>query len=58
MINDALLDQVLHPEQLKITDLRNNLYPISMNEVVSLMKNRPIKSVLPQDHHEITENYK
>jgi len=36
----------------------NNLHPISMNEVVSLMKNRPIKSVLPQDHHEIIENYK
>ena len=36
----------------------NNLCPISMNEVVSLMKNRPIKSVLSQDHHEIIENYK
>lgn len=36
----------------------NNLHPINMNEVVSLMKNRPIKSVLPQDHHEIIENYK
>jgi calcineurin-like phosphoesterase family protein len=36
----------------------NNLHPISMNEVVSLMKNRPTKSVLPQDHHEIIENYK
>jgi calcineurin-like phosphoesterase family protein len=36
----------------------NNLHPISMNEVISLMKNRPIKSVLPQDHHTVLENYK
>jgi calcineurin-like phosphoesterase family protein len=35
----------------------NNLHPISMNEVISLMKNRPIKSVLPQDHHTVLENY-
>ena len=36
----------------------NNLSPINMNEIMSLMKNRPIKSLLPQDHHTILENYK
>lgn len=33
MINDLLLDQVLHPEQLKITDLRNNLYELLIYNV-------------------------
>ena len=36
----------------------NNLYPIDMSEVVSIMKNRPIKSLFKSDHHEIVENYK
>ena len=33
MINDILLDQILHPEQLKITDLRNNLYELLIYNV-------------------------
>jgi len=33
MINDALLDQILHPETLKITDLRNNLYELLIYNV-------------------------
>jgi hypothetical protein len=33
MINDALLNQILHPEQLKITDLRNNLYELLIYNV-------------------------
>jgi len=33
MINDLLLDQILHPEQLKITDLRNNLYELLIYNV-------------------------
>jgi len=33
IINDALLDQVLYPEQLKITDLRNNLYELLIYNV-------------------------
>ena len=36
----------------------NNLYPIDMSEVVSIMKNRSIKSLFKSDHHEIVENYK
>ena len=36
----------------------NNLYPISMNEVLKLMRDRPVKSVFRFDHHEIVENYK
>ena len=35
----------------------NGLYPIDMTEVVSLMKDQPIKSMFNFDHHEITENY-
>jgi calcineurin-like phosphoesterase family protein len=35
----------------------NNLYPIDLSEVVSLMKDQPIKSMFNFDHHEITENY-
>ena len=31
----------------------NNLYPISMDDVLGILRNRPIKKlVLPQDHHE------
>jgi calcineurin-like phosphoesterase family protein len=36
----------------------NNLYPIDMSEVLSIMKNRPVKSLFGKDHHEIVENYK
>jgi len=35
----------------------NKLYPIDMSEVVSIMKDQPIKSMFKFDHHEITENY-
>jgi hypothetical protein len=31
----------------------NNMYPISYEEIMSIMKNRPIKKLsLPKDHHE------
>jgi calcineurin-like phosphoesterase family protein len=36
----------------------NNLYPISINEVLSVMSKQPIKSLFTNDHHEIVENYK
>jgi hypothetical protein len=36
----------------------NNLYPISINEVLSIMSKQPIKSLFINDHHEIVENYK
>jgi hypothetical protein len=36
----------------------NGLYPIEMREVLSIMRNRPIKSMFEFDHHEIVENYK
>jgi calcineurin-like phosphoesterase family protein len=36
----------------------NNLYPISINEVLSIMSKQPIKSLFTNDHHEIVENYK
>jgi len=36
----------------------NNLYPISINEVLSIMSKQPIKSLFINDHHEIIENYK
>ena len=35
----------------------NMLYPIDMSEVLSIMGNRPIKSLFKFDHHEIVENY-
>ena len=35
----------------------NMLYPIDMSEVLSIMRNRPIKSLFEFDHHEIVENY-
>jgi calcineurin-like phosphoesterase family protein len=36
----------------------NGLYPISMNQVLRLMRDQPIKSMFMFDHHEIVENYK
>jgi calcineurin-like phosphoesterase family protein len=36
----------------------NNLYPISLSEIITLMDKQPIKSMLTFDHHEIVENYK
>jgi calcineurin-like phosphoesterase family protein len=36
----------------------NDLKPIEMKEVLRLMRNQPIKSMLEKDHHEIVENYK
>lgn len=36
----------------------NGLYPIDMSEVISIMRNQPIKSMFTFDHHEIIENYK
>ncbi len=36
----------------------NMLYPIQMNEVLHIMKDRPVKSLFKNDHHEIVENYK
>ena len=35
----------------------NELHPISMHKVLSIMKNQPIKSMMVSDHHEIVENY-
>ena len=36
----------------------NGLEPIILNDVLTLMKNQPIKSMMPKDHHEIVENYR
>lgn len=36
----------------------NNLYPIDMSEVLSIMRKQPIKSLFEFDHHEIVENYR
>jgi calcineurin-like phosphoesterase family protein len=36
----------------------NGLNPIILNDVLTLMKNQPIKSMMPNDHHEIVENYR
>ena len=36
----------------------NNLYPIEMRQVLSIMNNQPIKSLFKFDHHEKIENYK
>ena len=36
----------------------NNLYPIDMSEILSIMRDRPVKSLFSKDHHEIVENYK
>jgi calcineurin-like phosphoesterase family protein len=35
----------------------NMLYPIQMSEVLHIMRNKPVKSMLPSDHHEVVENY-
>lgn len=36
----------------------NNLYPIDLSKVLSIMGKQPIKSMFEFDHHEIVENYK
>jgi calcineurin-like phosphoesterase family protein len=36
----------------------NGLNPIILNDVLTLMKNQPIRSMMPNDHHEIVENYR
>lgn len=36
----------------------NDLYPIGLEEILSLMENQPVKSLLTFDHHEVVENYK
>ena len=36
----------------------NDLKPIELREVLILMNNQPIKSLLTFDHHEMVENYK
>jgi len=36
----------------------NGLYPIDMSEILSIMRDRPVKSLFSKDHHEITENYR
>ena len=36
----------------------NDFRPIELREVLSLLRKRPIKSLLEDDHHEILENYK
>lgn len=35
----------------------NDLKPISVGEVLTLMERQPVKSMLEVDHHEIVENY-
>ena len=36
----------------------NGLNPILLSDVLTLMKNQPIRSMMPNDHHEIVENYR
>ena len=36
----------------------SGLYPIDMSEILSIMRDRPVKSLFSKDHHEIVENYK
>lgn len=36
----------------------NGLDPISLSEVLKMMEVQPIKSMMPNDHHEIVENYR
>lgn len=36
----------------------NDLYPINMDRILSIMRNQPIKSMFEFDHHEVVENYK
>ena len=65
---DGMNDGVIHlhghvhlPPHLRLSEGKamdvgvdgNNLYPISIQEIRSIMKNRPIKKLcLPKDHHE------
>lgn len=65
---DGMNDGIIHlhghvhlPPHLRIADGKamdvgvdgNNMYPISYEEIMSIMKNRPIKKLsLPKDHHE------
>jgi len=35
----------------------HNYYPIEMHEILSIMKNRPIKGMMKNDHHEHIEKY-
>jgi calcineurin-like phosphoesterase family protein len=36
----------------------NGLCPIRLNEVLNIMDKQPIRGMLPNDHHEIVENYR
>lgn len=36
----------------------NGLDPISLEEVLKIMENQPIGSMMPNDHHTIVENYR
>jgi calcineurin-like phosphoesterase family protein len=36
----------------------NGLYPIRLNEVLNIMDKQSIRGMLPNDHHEIVENYR
>lgn len=36
----------------------NGLDPIGLSEVLKMMEVQPIKSMMPNDHHEIVENYR
>jgi calcineurin-like phosphoesterase family protein len=36
----------------------SGLYPIDMSEILSIMRDRPVKSLFSKDHHEIVENYR
>jgi hypothetical protein len=36
----------------------NGLNPIGLEEVLSIMEKQPIGSMMPNDHHTITENYR
>jgi calcineurin-like phosphoesterase family protein len=55
------------PKHLKLGEGRsldvgvdgNDMKPYSLGDIIRLVKNQPIKKlVLPQDHHEVVENYK
>jgi len=35
----------------------NDFSPIELRDVLSLLRKRPIKSLLEEDHHEIIERY-
>lgn len=36
----------------------NNLFPISLDKVLKILKEQPIDGFMDKDHHTITENYK